>query len=61
MKFVEEREHEIAALKDQMKACETAESSKTSTVKADDKGKVILQENPTQHFIFVTSLLVQQL
>ncbi|TYJ98314.1 ty3-gypsy retrotransposon protein [Cucumis melo var. makuwa] len=43
MKAVEERDHEIAALKDQMKACETAESSKTPIVKADDKGKAALQ------------------
>ena len=47
MKFVEEQEHEIAILKDQMKTCEIAESSKTTTVKADDKGKVVLQENQT--------------
>ncbi|KAA0038406.1 ty3-gypsy retrotransposon protein [Cucumis melo var. makuwa] len=45
MKVVEERDHEIAALKDQMKACETAESSKTSAIKTKDKGKVVLQEN----------------
>ncbi|KAA0057424.1 ty3-gypsy retrotransposon protein [Cucumis melo var. makuwa] len=32
MKVVKERHHEIAALKNQIKACETAESSKTPTV-----------------------------
>ncbi|KAA0032553.1 ty3-gypsy retrotransposon protein [Cucumis melo var. makuwa] len=42
MKAIEERDHEIAALKDQMKACETAKSSKTPTVKVDNKGKVVL-------------------
>ncbi|TYK00095.1 retrotransposon gag protein [Cucumis melo var. makuwa] len=42
MKTVEERDHEIAALKDQMKACETAKSNKTLVVKADDKGEVEL-------------------
>ena len=47
MKVVDEQEHEIVALKDQMKACETAESNKTPAVKADDKGKVVLQENQT--------------
>ncbi|KAA0045986.1 ty3-gypsy retrotransposon protein [Cucumis melo var. makuwa] len=47
MKVVEERDHEIAALKDQMKACETAELSKTPTIKANDKGKAVLQENQT--------------
>ena len=34
MKAVEERDREIAALKDQMKACEMVESSKTLIVKA---------------------------
>ncbi|TYK00345.1 ty3-gypsy retrotransposon protein [Cucumis melo var. makuwa] len=48
MKAIEERDHEIAALKDQMKVCETAKSSKTPVVKADDKGKVVLQEIQTQ-------------
>ncbi|TYK23197.1 ty3-gypsy retrotransposon protein [Cucumis melo var. makuwa] len=59
MKIVEERDHEIAALKDQMKACETGESSKTHVVKTDDKGKFVLQENQTQQSIFVASLSVQ--
>ncbi|KAA0039134.1 ty3-gypsy retrotransposon protein [Cucumis melo var. makuwa] len=45
MKAVEERGHEITALKDQMKDCEAADSSKTYVVKADDKGKALLQEN----------------
>ncbi|TYJ99971.1 ty3-gypsy retrotransposon protein [Cucumis melo var. makuwa] len=40
MKAVEEQDHEIAALKDQMKACETFESSKTPTIKADTKEKL---------------------
>ncbi|KAA0066644.1 ty3-gypsy retrotransposon protein [Cucumis melo var. makuwa] len=61
MKVIEERDHEIAALKDQIKACETAESSKTPAVKANDKGKVVLQENQTQQSMSVTSLSVQQL
>ena len=47
MKVVDEQEHEIVALKDQMKACETAQSSKTHVVKADDKGKAMLQETYT--------------
>ncbi|KAA0041745.1 ty3-gypsy retrotransposon protein [Cucumis melo var. makuwa] len=42
MKAIEERDHKIAALKDQIKACETAEPSKTPTAKTDDKGKVVL-------------------
>ena len=48
MKVVEERDHEIAALKDQMKACETAESSQTPVVKATDKEKNVVQENQPQ-------------
>ncbi|TYJ96889.1 ty3-gypsy retrotransposon protein [Cucumis melo var. makuwa] len=40
MKLVEERDHEISALKDQMKACETTKSSKTPSIKVDDKGKL---------------------
>ncbi|KAA0033078.1 ty3-gypsy retrotransposon protein [Cucumis melo var. makuwa] len=56
MKVVKEQYHEIAALKDQMKACETAESSKTPVVKTDDKGKSVLQENQTQQSISIASL-----
>ncbi|KAA0042067.1 retrotransposon gag protein [Cucumis melo var. makuwa] len=36
---VEERDHEITTLKEQMRTRETAESSKTLVVKATDKGK----------------------
>ncbi|KAA0032934.1 ty3-gypsy retrotransposon protein [Cucumis melo var. makuwa] len=61
MKVVEERDHEIATLKDQMKACETIESSKTPVVKADNKGKAVLQENQTEKSISIASLSVQQL
>ncbi|KAA0053482.1 ty3-gypsy retrotransposon protein [Cucumis melo var. makuwa] len=61
MKVVEERDHKIVALKEQMKACETAESSKTPIVKAGNKGKVVLQENQTHYSIFIASLSVQQL
>ncbi|TYJ98562.1 ty3-gypsy retrotransposon protein [Cucumis melo var. makuwa] len=62
MKVVEEQDHEIAALKDQMKACETAESSQTPIVKATDKGKNVVQDNqPQQQSVSVASLLVWQL
>ncbi|TYK16520.1 ty3-gypsy retrotransposon protein [Cucumis melo var. makuwa] len=62
MKVVEERDHEIAALKDQMKACETGELSQTPVVKATDKGKNVVQENqPQQQSVSVASLSVQQL
>ncbi|KAA0067008.1 ty3-gypsy retrotransposon protein [Cucumis melo var. makuwa] len=60
-KVVEERDHEIASLKDQTKEGETAESNKTLVVKTDDKGKGVLQENQTQPSISVASLSVQQL
>ena len=60
-KIIEERDHEIATLKDQMKACETTKSSKTLALKANDKGKAMLQENQTQQSISITSLSVKQL
>ncbi|TYK20937.1 ty3-gypsy retrotransposon protein [Cucumis melo var. makuwa] len=60
--FVMMRDHEIAALKDQMKACETTESSQTPVVKATDKGKNVVQENqPQQQSVSAASLSVQQL
>ncbi|KAA0036102.1 ty3-gypsy retrotransposon protein [Cucumis melo var. makuwa] len=62
MKVVEERDHEIAALKDQMKTRETTKSSQTPIVKATDKGKNVVQENqPQQQSVSVASLSVQQL
>ncbi|TYK26810.1 ty3-gypsy retrotransposon protein [Cucumis melo var. makuwa] len=39
MKIVEQRDHEITALREQMWTRETAESSQTPVVKATDKGK----------------------
>ncbi|KAA0039179.1 retrotransposon gag protein [Cucumis melo var. makuwa] len=61
MKTVEERDHEITDLKGQMKACEITKSGKTPAVKADNKGKTMLQENQMQQSISVASLSVQQL
>ena len=61
MKVFDEGDHEIAALRDQMQVYETTKSSKILATKADDKGKVMLQENQMQQFISVTCLLVQQL
>ncbi|KAA0041100.1 ty3-gypsy retrotransposon protein [Cucumis melo var. makuwa] len=43
MNVVEERDHEITALREQMRTRETAESSQTPIVKATDKGKNVLQ------------------
>ncbi|KAA0037365.1 retrotransposon gag protein [Cucumis melo var. makuwa] len=39
MKAVEERDHEIVALREEMQTRETTESSQTPVVKAGDKGK----------------------
>ncbi|KAA0041105.1 ty3-gypsy retrotransposon protein [Cucumis melo var. makuwa] len=62
MKVVEERDHEITALREQIRTRETAESSQTPIVKATDKGKNVVQENqPQQESVFVASLSVQQL
>ncbi|KAA0032802.1 ty3-gypsy retrotransposon protein [Cucumis melo var. makuwa] len=62
MKVVEERDHEIPALREQMRTRETAESSQTSIVKATDKEKNVVQESqPQQKSVSVASLSVQQL
>ncbi|TYK01577.1 ty3-gypsy retrotransposon protein [Cucumis melo var. makuwa] len=62
MKVMEERDHEITTLREQLPTHETAESSQTSIVKATDKGKNVVQENqPQQKSVSVASLSVQQL
>ena len=62
MKVVEERDHKITALGEQMRTRETAKSSQTLVVKATDKGKNVVQENqPQQQSVYVASLSVQQL
>ncbi|KAA0038860.1 retrotransposon gag protein [Cucumis melo var. makuwa] len=62
MKVVEERDHEITALREQMCTRETVESNQTPVVKATDKGKNMVQENqPQQQSVSVASLSVQQL
>ncbi|TYK21493.1 uncharacterized protein E5676_scaffold305G00300 [Cucumis melo var. makuwa] len=62
MKVVEEQDHKITALREQMRTHETAESSQTHVVKATDKGKNVVQENqPQQQSASVASLSVQQL
>ncbi|KAA0061331.1 ty3-gypsy retrotransposon protein [Cucumis melo var. makuwa] len=62
MKVVEERDHEITTLREQMQTRETAESSQTPVVKATDKGKNAVQDNqPQQQSVSVASLSVQQL
>ncbi|KAA0054154.1 ty3-gypsy retrotransposon protein [Cucumis melo var. makuwa] len=62
MKAVEERDHEITALREQMRTRETIESSQTPVVKATDKGKNVVQENqPQLQSVSDTSLSIQQL
>ncbi|TYJ97447.1 ty3-gypsy retrotransposon protein [Cucumis melo var. makuwa] len=62
MKVVEEQDHEITTLREQMQTHEIAESSQTLVVKAIDKGKNVVQENqPQQQSVFVPSLSVQKL
>ncbi|KAA0066578.1 ty3-gypsy retrotransposon protein [Cucumis melo var. makuwa] len=62
MKVMEERDHEITALRDQMWTRETAKSSQTLVVKATDKEKNVVQENQQQQqSVSVASLSVQQL
>ena len=62
MKVVEEGDHEITALKEQMRTCETVKSSQTPVVKATDKRKNVVQKNqPQQQLVSVASLSVQQL
>ncbi|KAA0042104.1 ty3-gypsy retrotransposon protein [Cucumis melo var. makuwa] len=59
MKVVEERDHDIIALREQMRTRETAESSQTPIVKATDKGKNVVQENkPQQQSVSIASLSV---
>ncbi|TYK03673.1 ty3-gypsy retrotransposon protein [Cucumis melo var. makuwa] len=60
IKVMEERDHEITALREQMRTRETAESSQTPVVKASDKGKSMVQENqPQQQSASIAPLLVQ--
>ncbi|KAA0044253.1 ty3-gypsy retrotransposon protein [Cucumis melo var. makuwa] len=59
MKAVEERVHEITALKEQIYTRKTAELSQTLIVKAGEKGKNVVQENqPQQKSPFAASFLV---
>ncbi|TYK05028.1 ty3-gypsy retrotransposon protein [Cucumis melo var. makuwa] len=59
MKIVEERDHEIVALREQMQTRETTKLSQTLIVKVGDKGKNVMQENqPQQQSASVASLSV---
>ena len=48
MKVVDERDHEITALKEYMQTHEKPQSSQTPIVKVCDKGKNVVQENQPQ-------------
>ena len=61
MKVVEERDYEIAFLKNHIESCDAAESSHKHTVKNTDKGKAVMQESQPQNSTSIASLSVQQL
>ncbi|MCQ7416344.1 retrotransposon gag domain-containing protein, partial [Salmonella enterica] len=61
MKAVEERDCEIASLKNHIESRDIAESSQTPAAKNIDKGKAVMQENQPQHSTSIASLSVQQL
>lgn len=61
MKAIEEWDHEIWALREQMHTRETTESSQISIVKANDKGKNVVQNQPQQQSTFVATFSVQHL
>ncbi|KAA0055890.1 ty3-gypsy retrotransposon protein [Cucumis melo var. makuwa] len=58
---VEERDFEIALLKNHIKSRDAAESSHTHTIKNVNKGKAIMQESQPQNSTSIASLSVQQL
>ncbi|MCQ7416413.1 retrotransposon gag domain-containing protein, partial [Salmonella enterica] len=58
LKMVEEKDQEIASLRNQMESRDVAESSQTPAIK--DKGKIIAQDQ-SQHSASIASLSVQQL
>ncbi|TYJ99754.1 ty3-gypsy retrotransposon protein [Cucumis melo var. makuwa] len=61
MKAVEERDYEIASLKNHIESRDAAESSHTHTAKNIEKGKTIMQESQPQNSTSLASLFVQQL
>ena len=56
---MEERDHEITALRELLRTRETAKSSQTSIVKATDRRKNVVQENQPQGSAIVQSILKQ--
>ncbi|KAA0062850.1 ty3-gypsy retrotransposon protein [Cucumis melo var. makuwa] len=61
MKAIEEKDYEIAYLKNHIKSHDAAESSHKHTIKNIDKGKTIFQESQPQNSTSISSLSVQQL
>ncbi|KAA0057696.1 ty3-gypsy retrotransposon protein [Cucumis melo var. makuwa] len=61
MKAVEERDFEIASLKNHIESRDAAESSHTHIIKNVNKGKEIMQESQPQNSTSIASLSVQQL
>ncbi|TYK25809.1 ty3-gypsy retrotransposon protein [Cucumis melo var. makuwa] len=61
MKAVEERDFEIASLKNHIESREAAESSHTHTIKNVDKGNAVMQESQPQNSTSIVSLSIQQL
>ena len=61
MKAVEERDNEIASLKNHIERCDATESSHTHIIKNTDKGKAFVQESQPQNSTSIASLSVQQL
>ena len=61
LKVVEERDYEIASLKNHIESRDAAESSHKPAVKSIDKGNKVLQDNQPQDSTSIALLSVQQL
>ena len=61
MKAVEEKDNQIASLKNHIERRDVAESSHIHTIKNTDKGKAVMQESQPQNSTSIASLSVQQL
>ncbi|KAA0033096.1 ty3-gypsy retrotransposon protein [Cucumis melo var. makuwa] len=61
MKTVEERDYEIASLKNHIESRDAAESSHTHIAKNANKGKSVMQESSSQKSTSISSLSVKQL
>ena len=61
MQVIEERDYEIASLKNHIKNLDTTKSSHTHTIKNIDKGKTVMQESQPQNSTSIALLSIQQL